>query len=62
MKLVEVRKWRVQQTHTYPNLQGRLPKKVIQLKFCVVGEAGVGIERVSASKRWVIAADGVGIR
>ncbi len=45
-----------------PDLQGCPPKKVIQLKFCVVGEASVGIEGVAASKRWVIEIGGAGIQ
>ncbi len=31
------------------------------MKFCVVGEAGVGIERVSAAKRRIIEVGGAGV-
>ncbi len=40
---------------------GRPPKNVIQLKLCVVGEAGVGIEGVSAAKRWIIEVGGASL-
>ncbi len=37
------------------------PKKVSKLKFCVVGEAGVGIEMVSAADKWIIEAGGASV-
>ncbi len=40
---------------------GRPPKNVDQLKLYAVGEAGVGIERVLAAKKWVIEADGANV-
>ncbi len=39
----------------------RPPKNVDQLKLYAVGEAGVGIERVLAAKKWVIEAGGASI-